>query len=127
MNPRTDPWGEAFTSLHPLRMTPSKKSQRNEATATQDTKAEAADKKLPIKVIRVEDVSVSIFAHERETNGVQRVNYSCSFTRSYKDSAGEWKRTQWFGLDELGRVVSCAQQAHEYLTSQASPGAERKA
>src|SRR5437667_7249905 len=108
-----DPWRKVFTSLFtPLRMDASKKGPKKEPAASHDANAAAA-KKLPIKVIRVEDVSVSIFAHERETSGVKRVNFSCSFQRSYKDSSGEWKRTQWFGLDDLGRLVSCAQQAHE--------------
>ena len=105
-------------------MEANKKGSRKEPAASHDANAAAA-KKLPIKVIRVEDVSVSIFAHERETADGTRVRYSCSFQRSYKDSAGGWKRTQWFGQGDLGKVVSCAQQASEYITSLASPGAER--
>jgi len=101
-----------------------KKGSRKEPAGAHDAKPAAA-KKPPIKVLRVEDVSVSIFAHEREAADGKRVNYSCSFQRSYKDSAGEWKRTQWFGLDDLGRLVSCAQQADEYLRSLTSQGAER--
>ena len=101
-----------------------KKGSKKESAGTHDAKPAAA-KKLPMKVLRVEDVSVSIFAHEREAAGDTRVNYSCSFQRSYKDSAGEWKRTQWFGLDDLGKLVSCAQQVDEYLRSLTSPGAER--
>ncbi len=104
-----------FYFFHPFCMEANKKAFRKEATGSHDAKPMAEAKKLPIKVIKVEDVSVSIFAHERETNGVTRVNYSCSFQRSYKDSAGEWKRTQWFGLDELSRVVACAQQASEFI------------
>lgn len=102
-----------------------KKGSRKEPAASQDAKPAAA-KKLPIKVLRVEDVSVSIFAHERDTGDGSRVRYSCSFQRSYKDSAGEWKRTQWFGRDDLGKLVSCAQQASEYLHSLNSTGAERQ-
>lgn len=107
----------------------SKKSQRNEATAPHEGTAEAAPKakKLPIKTIRVDDVSCSIFAHERERGGVTTVNYSFGFSRSYKDRDGTWRHTPWFGLDDLGAVVSCAQQAHEYVTSLTSPPAEPKA
>ena len=105
-----------------------KKSQRNEATAPQEGKAEAAPqaKKLPIKTFRVDDVSCSIFSHERERNGVATVNYSCGFSRSYKDRDGTWRHTPWFGLDELGPLVSCAQQADEYIRSQIPASAEPK-
>jgi hypothetical protein len=107
----------------------SKKSQRNEATAPQDVTAEAASpaKKLPIKTIRVDDVSCSIFAHERERNGARTVNYSCGFSRSYKDRDGAWRHSTWFGIDELGALVSCAQQAHEYITSLTAPAADSAA
>lgn len=105
-------------------MEANKKASRKEAPGARDT-APAAAKTSPIKVIRVEDVSVSIFAHERGTGDGTRVRYSCSFQRSYKDAAGEWKRTQWFGLDDLGKVVACAEQAQAYLTSLTAPGAER--
>jgi len=96
-------------------MDANKKASRKEATGSHDAKPMAGTKKLPIKVIRAEDVSVSIFSHERETNGVKRVNYSCSFQRSYKDSTGVWKRTQWFGQDDLSDVMTCAQQASEFI------------
>ena len=76
-----------------------------------------------VKVIRVEDVSVSIFTHERESGGSRRVNYSCSFQRSYKDPTGVWKRTPWFGPDDLGNLVACAQQAHAHIESLATKGA----
>ena len=105
-----------------MRMDANKKASRKEATGPQDA-APAAAKKLPVKVIRVEDVSVSIFAHERETSGVRRVNHSCSFQRSYKDQTGAWKRTPWFGFDDLGNLVACAQQAHEYIGSLTAAGA----
>jgi hypothetical protein len=103
-----------------------KKSQRNEAPAPHDEKAGAAPsaKKLPVKTIRVDDVSCSVFAHEKERNGVLTVNYSCGFSRSYKDRDGTWKHTPWFGLDELGPLVTCAQQAHEYITAANSAAAE---
>src|SRR4051812_40099679 len=103
-----------------------KKGPRKEPTAAPDKTAEAAPKakKLPIKTIRVDDVSCSIFSHERERNGVKTLNYSCGFSRSYKDRDGTWKHTPWFGLDELGALVSCAQQAHEYVAALNSGAAE---
>lgn len=95
-------------------MDTNKKASRKEAAGSREAMP-AATKKLPIKVIRSSDVSVSIFAHAREISGGKRVNYSCSFQRSYKDRTGEWQRTQWFGLDDLANLVDCAQQASEYI------------
>ena len=96
-------------------MDTTKKTSRKEAAGSRNAAPAAANKKLPIKILRASDVSVSIFAHAREANGVKRVNYSCSFQRSYKDRTGEWQRTQWFGLDDLANLVDCAQQASEYI------------
>lgn len=102
-------------------MDANKKASRKEAPGSPEAQPAAA-KKLPTKVIRVEDVSVSIFTHEREAGGTRRVNYSCSFQRSYKDPTGEWKRTPWFGPDDLGNLIACAQQAHEFIGSLATAG-----
>jgi hypothetical protein len=84
-------------------------------------------KKLPIKTIRVDSVSCSIFSHERERDGVMTVNYSCGFSRNYKDRNGSWQHVPWFGVDELGALVSCAQQAHEYIVALNSDAAESAA
>jgi len=40
---------------------------------------------------------------------------SVSFTRSYKDAAGRYQYTKSFDAEDLGKVVSVAQQATEYL------------
>jgi hypothetical protein len=99
-----------------------KKASKKEATGSPEGKPAAA-KKLPVKVIRVGDVSVSVFAHERELGGIRRVNYSCNFSRSYKDASGAWKRTPWFGQDDLRDVVACAQQAGAYIAEVGTPEA----
>lgn len=67
----------------------------------------------PMKMFRVEDVSASIFSSEH--NG--RTFYNVSFTRSYKNGSGEYRYTHYFGLEDLGKVVTVAQQASEYLHS----------
>ncbi len=86
-----------------------KKPSKKETTASTDAK------KRPENVIRIEDVSVSIFRHDRSDGSA---NFSCNFQRSYKDSTGQWKRTQWFGVDELGKIVSLAQQADSWIREQ---------
>jgi hypothetical protein len=48
----------------------------------------------PVKVFRVEDVSASVFARARKVQGSEVTFYSVSFSRSYKDAAGQRKYTK---------------------------------
>jgi hypothetical protein len=68
-----------------------------------------------LKVFRIDDVSSSVFARDRQIRGESRTFYSVTFSRSYKDSAGQWRYTKWFDLDDLGSVVTVAQQASDYV------------
>ncbi len=75
--------------------------------------ATAEPKNRPIESFREGDINVSVW--EREVKG--RVFQSCSFERSYKDSTGQWRYTRYFGLDDLGRVITLAKRAADYLES----------
>lgn len=77
-----------------------------------------AEAKGPVKQFRADDVSASIFARER--NG--RTFHSVSFTRSYKDRDGTWKYTKNFDADDLGRLVTVAQQAAEWIHEKQNAG-----
>lgn len=102
-----------------------KKTSKTEETATvPQAEAKSTAKKRPVKVIMIEDISVPIFAHEREANGVVRVNHSWTVQRNYKDPSGQWKRTPWFGPDDCGKVVSAIQQAAEWIHDQAEQDAQ---
>lgn len=90
-------------------MTPTPKDPKKETAASADAK------KRPAKVFRIEDVSVSIFAHERD-DGAR--NFSFNFQRSYRDRTQTWKRTQWFGLDDLGKLITLAEQANDWAREQ---------
>ena len=68
-------------------------------------------KRGPVKQCRLEDVSASVFARERDG----RTFYSVSFTRSYKDRDGQWKYTKNFDVADLGKVVTVTQQAAEWI------------
>jgi hypothetical protein len=70
-----------------------------------------AEKRLPVWSFRQDDVSVSVW--KREFKG--REFYSCSFERSYKDNNGQWKYTRSFGMDDLGKLVTCVKAASDYL------------
>ncbi len=93
-------------------MNPKKKDSSVE---TEHTAPEAAVKIMPLKVFLIEDVSASIFAREHPVKGELRTFYSVSFSRSYRDSAGKRKYVKTFNLEDLGKVVSVAQQADEYI------------
>ena len=69
----------------------------------------------PIKTFLIEDVSASVFAREIPVKGETRTFYSVSFSRSYRDSAGKRKYVKTFNLEDLGKIVSLAQQADEYI------------
>ena len=71
-------------------------------------------KRGPVKVCRVDDVSAAVFA--REFKG--RRFFSVSFTRSFKDRDGTWRYTKNFDADDLGRLVTVAQQASEWIHEQ---------
>ena len=72
-------------------------------------------KNAPIKTFLIEEVSASIFARENPVKGELRTFYSVSFSRSYRDSAGKRMYVKTFNLEDLGKIVSLAQQADEYI------------
>ena len=70
-------------------------------------------KQPPLKTFAAGDVSASIF--RRDYNG--RTFYSVSFTRWYRDKSGQNRYVNSFGLEDLGKVVTVAQQSDEYIRS----------
>jgi hypothetical protein len=96
-------------------MDTSKKKKELPATKAEPTTSRESAPTGPVKVLRIDDVSVSIFARSRQIAGQAVTFYSASFSRSYKDAAGERKYTKSFDLDDLGKLVSLAQQTSEYI------------
>lgn len=80
------------------------------------TKAEAPSNG-PIKVIRIDDVSVSIFARDRMVQGDPVTFYSVSLSRSYENGDGERKYTKNFDEEDLGKVMTLAKQAGEFIAA----------
>jgi len=95
-----------------LRMDAKKKKGPEAATAPAAPKTDGTK---ALKVFRIDDVSASVFARDRQIRGESRTFYSVTFSRSYKDSSGQWRYTKWFDLEDLGRVVTVAQQASDYV------------
>ena len=69
----------------------------------------------PVKVFKAEDVSASVFVRDVPVKGEVRTFYSVSFSRSYRDSKNERRYVKSFNLEDLGKVVTVAQQADEYI------------
>ena len=69
----------------------------------------------PVKVFRLDDVSVSLFARERSFQGRPATFLSASFSRSYKDAAGERKYTKNFDADDLGKVAELCKMAADHI------------
>lgn len=69
----------------------------------------------PVKVFTVDDVSSSVFSREHPVRGELRTFYSVSFSRAYRDSNGTRKYVKTFNLEDLGKVVTVAQQADEFI------------
>jgi hypothetical protein len=74
--------------------------------------------KGPVKTFVLDDVSASVFARQFPIRGEERTFYSVSFSRSYRDSLGKRKYVKTFNLEDLGKVVSMAQQADEFIRQQ---------
>ena len=73
----------------------------------------------PVKVLRIDDVSVSIFARDRKVNGETLTFYSVSFSRSYADRNGKRKYTKNFDVEDLGKIMTLAKQASEFIDAAA--------
>ena len=69
----------------------------------------------PVKTFLLDDVSASVFAREHETKNGMQTFYSVSFSRSYRDSNGKRMYVKTFNLEDLGKLVTTAQQADEYI------------
>ena len=68
-----------------------------------------------MKVIRMDDVSVSIFARTRQVKGDSVTFYSASFSRSYEGADGKRQYTKSFDEGDLGKVMALAKEAGEYI------------
>jgi hypothetical protein len=80
-----------------------------EAPATQEAK------RKPLKMLRVEDCSASIWAREYVVQGQPKRFFTVTLERSYKDRDGAWKYTKSFDPESLGKVIALCQQASEVI------------
>jgi hypothetical protein len=90
--------------------------------------AETAPKKrTPIRTIRVEDCSISIWHRTHAVKGKLITFYSLTLERSYRDKEGGWRYTKSFGPEDLPRIVILCQQAETAIAAFRQQDAERPA
>ncbi len=65
----------------------------------------------PISEVRIGRVKAAIWSNETEG----RMRHNVTFSRLYKDDAGEWKSTQSFGRSDLLVLAKVADQAHSRI------------
>jgi len=103
-------------SFTPFAMDGNKKKKDG---STKEQPAASPDaKRGPVKTITLENVHASIFVREHVVQGEPHKFYSVSFTRSYKDASGRYQYTKSFDLDDLGRLITVATQAAEFIREQ---------
>lgn len=93
-----------------------RKTEEMPAPMPEETAADAAPRQ-PVKTLRVDDCSASIWPRTYSVKGVPTTFYSISFERSYKGRNGEWRYTKSFDLGSLGKVITLCQQASEVIQS----------
>ena len=93
------------------------KSKKAPPAAKEAAPAPQDAKRKPVRTIRVDDCSVSIWAREAVVKGEPKTFYSVTLERSYKDRDGGWKYTRSFDADSLGTVVALCQQASEAISA----------
>ena len=70
----------------------------------------------PLKVFRLENVSVSVFANVREIDGERVTFYNVSMSKAYK-KGNETRRTQSFGSNDVAKLLELLKEAGEFVDS----------
>ena len=75
---------------------------------------EATKANKPVRVFRLEDVSVSVFANDREIKGETVTFYNLTMIKLYK-KGDETLRTQTFGSDDIHKLCYVLNKADDYI------------
>lgn len=106
------------------------KKLKDESGRKPEDKPSATDavpgmRRSPVKTLRVEDCSASIWSRDFMVQGQMRTFISVTFERSYKDRDGAWKYTKSFDADSLGKLVALCQQASEAIPALQQAGEQK--
>ena len=63
-------------------------------------------------------LGVDLHQQSRTLGGTEVTFHSVSFTRSYKGADGVWKYTHNFDANDLGKVITVAKRAAEFIHEQ---------
>lgn len=104
-----------FRFFPPIRME-TNSVQQEVADAPQDESTKPVDPaRLPLKVLRIDEVSASIFERIKQINGDLVAFHNVSFSRSYRDDKNNRQYTKSFSSGDLGKLVELAKQATEFI------------
>ena len=70
----------------------------------------------PLKVFRLEDVFVSVFANERTIDGERVTFYNVAMPKTYKKGT-ETRRTQSFGSNDIAKLIQLLNEAGDFVDS----------
>lgn len=82
-------------------------------TRTETGAADAVNS--PLETFFLDDVSASVFPRDVKTKNGMRTFYGVSFSRSYRDSKGTRRYVKTFNQEDLGKVVTVAQKADDFI------------
>ena len=99
---------------YPLHRMDTKKKVAKAATVKDEPASQEA-KQRPLKTFREEDVSVSIWARDRESRGEKLTFYSMTFERSWRDQAGQFRYSKYLNFEDMPKVAKLAKAAQEYV------------
>jgi len=60
-------------------------------------------------------VKATIWENEREREGETYTTHSIQIKRVYRDEQDQWQETDYFGVNDLPKVVAVASKAYEHL------------
>ena len=98
-------------------------AKSKKAPAQAEAPAPQDEKRKPLKTIREENVSGSIWAKEILVGMDRKTFYSITLERSYKIPGQPWKYTRSFDASDLASLAKVIQQAGDFIVSMQQQGA----
>ena len=80
-------------------------------TTTAPQTKNASGSKLPVKTFRLGRVKAAVWENEIDL----KKYFNVTFSRTYRDEAGNYHDTDSFGRDDLPLVAKLADQAHTFI------------
>lgn len=71
----------------------------------------------PIEKFQYGAVSCAVWKNEHKVNGKLIVSISVTIDRAYKDKEGEWKHTDFLGVNDIPKAILALNEAYQYMVS----------